>query len=52
MLPSYKLKLLSMADALLIETRERVNPLSQADQKLIINIARNVNSIRALINKN
>lgn len=51
MLNNDKIKLLSLADQLLIEAEDRQNPLSIADQVLIKNIARNINSIRALINK-
>jgi hypothetical protein len=52
MLPNDKIKLLSMADALLIEAKDRANENSAKDTTLVNNIGRNVNSIRALITKN
>lgn len=41
-----------MADSLLIEAKDRANENSEKDAHLVQNIARNVNSIRALITKN
>lgn len=52
MLNNDKIKLLTLADSFLLEAKERANPNSTQDQELIINIARNINSIRALITKN
>lgn len=51
MLSIHKLAILKLADNLLFEVKERVNPYSIEDQKLIQSIARNINSIRAIINK-